>query len=357
MSRTPVVDQAISAPQCSKDVTKESVLRESSLDASKRDLAQPSVSSIDEGRPVRHSSKDSRPAILAWRLDDPTVIQCEDRGESDYNRNHPPTSHINPTHAYIPYHLQCAHESSPTARVLCDREEATRSHPDPNYGHKSLVELLRCELQESRVRYPPNSHSSFFIPRRKLQSIVTSYRVCQIIETLSCYMDPSDAEKDKVRDEMCFGDKQCWKLLLVLLITNKQEDIMDLVKDGASDQCLPIGVGRSSYCVGHSDQITHPTIKRWSADVRKEATRWSYAVKAPYFTRRRGRHNHNILDRNYILPIHGFTPDAPLIHHRSGSDNGTVDGGFGQVTRVALDESHYDFEDLAVRFARLSLVL
>ena len=274
-------------------------------------------------------------------LHDKNVIKCDDRGENDYNKKYP--LRIDP--AGVPYHRHCAHKSNKTARMKCDLKEASQNHLGCEHGE--IVGLIKCELGESRVRNPPDSNSKYFIPRHKLQTIITPCRIRQVIETLGSCQKLSDTEKDKLRDQICVGDKQCWKLLAVLLMANKQKDIMALVREGASDRCLPFGVNGSSCCVGHN----HPTIRSWKSHTLDEASRWSYAVKAPYFTRHRGKHNHYILDSNDvlpILPIDELTSDASATPHSTDENNNIVDGGFGQVTKVVLDESHYNFENLGL---------
>lgn len=257
-------------------------------------------------------------------LDDPNVIERDDRGERDYNLN-----------------LQ--HELAPSIG------------PIPNHANlqdtngNGLIPLIRSELEINMIPRSPDSYSHFFIPRDKLRSIITADRVLQIIQQLYC-RNLSPFQISELQTRICFGSTQCWKLFAVLLLSDKLDNLLDLVdKEGVSDNCLPIRLKTRCCLKKHK----HPTIESWPIQVRGSASMWSYAVKAPYFTRPSGGHYHYILDGNDVIPIIGTVTNesasnAPVKHQKSGNDNGTVDGGFGQVTRVILDESHYHFEDLAV---------
>ena len=251
-------------------------------------------------------------------LDDPKVIERGDRGESDYNAVHTLAPYAGP----VTSHTQCGHGDSVIARI-------------------------RCELEQNMILRSPESHHHF-IPRGTLRRIVTADRVLRIIEQLACCRDFSPTRKEELRNRICFGARQCWKLLVVLLVVDEQDKLLDLVDGGASDQCLPIGINTSCCIPNHN----HPTINSWPRLVHLEASRWSYAVKAPYFTRPRGGHYHYILDINDVLPISGIEDipsNAPVPRHRQ-SENGDdiTSGGFGDVERVVLEKSHYRFDELGV---------
>ena len=277
-------------------------------------------------KPALHIMAPTRPRPLG--LDDPNVRVCYDRGESDYNANHPatPATPQPPSH-----HLHCDHEDD-------------------------LVANIKCELDESRVRHPPDSNYRFFVPRNELRTIITPDRVLQIIEHLAGSSPLSPLQRAELRDKICFGDKQCWKLLLILCMIGRQDQLLDLIdSEGASDQCLPIEIdssGSNNRC--RIQHHSHPTISSWPAPVREEASRWSYAVKAPYFTRNRGSHNHYILDDHDVLPILPIDTGASSTYVKTGyndkvDDANSPNGGFGDVDVVVLDESHYHFDGLDVR--------
>jgi len=137
----------------------------------------------------------------------------------------------------------------------------------------------------------------------------------------------------------------------------RQDQLLDLIdSEGASDQCLPIEIdssGSNNRC--RIQHHSHPTISSWPAPVREEASRWIYAVKAPYFTRNRGSHNHYMLDDCDVIPILRMDRDIPsrfyvnTEYNNEENDSKSTDGGFVDVERVVLDESHYGFDKLGVR--------
>ncbi|KAM7215573.1 kinase-like protein [Rhypophila decipiens] len=267
-------------------------------------------------------------------LSDKNVRKCADRGESEYLRAH-----------------QTA--SSKLPPEISDHSSCQR------YEHKddTVISDIKCELDKIRVYYPAEGYN-FFLPRDKLRGIATPNRVLQLVQLLTCCKALSSAEKEKLRDSICFSpdnpEQQCWKLLLILVRTGKQEQLLILRGEGVSDQCLPIQVCEKDKhpppC--RVPDHRHPTIDAWLDTKRRKISLWSYAVKSPYFTRLPGHHNHYLLENNDVLPINKTcerlsSPDAPTAHQKSETENeqGAIVSGFSEVRIVELDESHYDLPE------------
>ncbi|KAK4216482.1 kinase-like protein [Rhypophila decipiens] len=264
-------------------------------------------------------------------LYDKSVTICLDRGESQYPRVYQRASSKPPPE--ISDHSSC------------------REHKDD-----TVISDIKCELEKIWEHYPTGGYN-FFLPRDKLGGIVTPNRVLQVVQLLTCCKALSAAEKEKLRDSICFPDnpeQQRWKLLVILLRNGMQEQLLILCGEGVSDQCLPIRVCEKNKnpppcrMQGHR----HPTIDAWGDKKRRKISQWSYAVKSPYFTRLTGHHSHYILEDNDVLPIKKTrerlsSPDAPTAHQKPETENeqGAIVSGFSEVRIVELDEGHYDFPE------------
>ncbi|KAM7201304.1 kinase-like protein [Rhypophila sp. PSN 637] len=269
-------------------------------------------------------SPSSQPRRLG--LKDNKVSICLDRGEAaeaEHLRNHPET---------VAEHTRC-HDHT---------------------GH-TIISIIKCELDEACVPYPEGANR-FFIPRRKLRSILSPERVLELIKHLTCCNHLSATQKKHLRDKICSPKTACWKLLAVLVGIGEQEQLFKLVElDLVSDRCLPIQpvdgpCNGQKDCHTNEQHHTYRIMAQWPKGKRREASVWSYMVKAPYFSRRRGQHNHYIFDINDVLPVRKTfsisSPNAPKSHRRTENGHEVFASGFSNVEKVELDESHFHFEGL-----------
>ncbi|KAK0614872.1 kinase-like domain-containing protein [Bombardia bombarda] len=255
-------------------------------------------------------------------LDDPRVTTCYDRGDAFYSQDHPMTRPHNPS-------LHAADESNLTATMI-------------------------SELEESQIAYPSDRHSSLYVPRERLKKIIDPERVLLLIKRLRSCQHMSPADQSRLRDNICYADGPCWRLLLILLYTGTEEELLNHIAEGVSDKCLPLSFGPeddTSRPCGIKDHH-HPTMGNWTRKNKREASQLSYAVKAVYFKHRPDGHVHYVLDSNDVLPIFKVkdiaSSDAPKTQQKNAAENDSASGGFGEVKKVEFETSHFNFGPLGV---------
>jgi len=196
--------------------------------------------------------------------------------------------------------------------------------------NKSTIDIVLEELEQAVIRKNGNSHRIF--PRDKLSEIATPSRLRKILKSLESFNKLPETQQSAYRNRLFSSPDPCWKLLVVLVYNECPEKFVELVADGVSDNCFPLGCGRSPCrVVGH----IHKTLDRLRGRDKEGLSLYSYAVCAPYFTSDQGRHVHYVLDSNDSLPFSRSKPDnssEPGSSRRKQEiSSGNENGGFAEV--------------------------
>jgi hypothetical protein len=266
-------------------------------------------------------------------LDDPKVTKCFDRGDSFYRQDHP-------------------------SRDLSSYTSAT----SPPGGYE-IISAILTELYNAQISYPSDSVFHHFVPRDELSRIMTPERVRLVVISLKFCNKLSPDEKEQLAREVCIGGstwcrEPCLKLLAVLIAVEIQEKLLDLIKDGVTDFCLPFesvpGTNNNLRCQmpDHQHRVINECL-RGHLGHRQKFCQWAYTLSAPYFKKPRGGHAHYILGVNDVLPIiqekARGPSEAPFRKTKPSEFPDSREGGFSQVQRVKFQQSHFDFGSYGVR--------
>ena len=281
-------------------------------------------------------------------LDDPCVDICSDRGNRYYENDHPVIR-------------------GNTRIILKD-------------GGPGVFDIIREELEKNIVE----KGSKFYIPRGTLQEIVTPGRLLAVVQQLWASL-PEDAQQ-----QLCtriLYEVRCWKVFLLFIVTMQEGLLPQIWKDEnnklhsqrLSDACLPLVTFDAKALKCRDAKHTHPTPKL-GLSTRQAMVSWSYAINAVYFKLPTGsgtNHVHYSLGPRDVLP-YTATPSRPrespspsrsLSNGRAGSSrqlsqtgkqkpdtnqDENLHGGFGEVKRVVIDRSHFDFGNLGVSVMNFS---
>ena len=219
--------------------------------------------------------------------------------------------------------------------------------PDPE-----VLTCIRRQLQNAYICYPRESNTRFFLPRDQITAIMRFDQVVSIIQLLECYQSCTAAEINKIVEHIYCN---CLKLLTISILT--KNELRPLVEDGLLDECLPLATepntdGELLKCqtAGHKHTYLNNGLDRVE---RQRISHWSYAVSAPYLVRQDTGHIHYILDNNDVLPITDImsseSSEAPDVQRPSAKQgvsqiNQGLMGGYGEVKRVKIHPSHFDFK-------------
>lgn len=201
---------------------------------------------------------------------------------------------------------------------------------------------IENELDSASIQCALNPGKRF-IPHGKFLEVLTPERVRTVVESLNCFSKYAD--KAKIAGNIYFGSNNppkppCLKLLAALIYIERPEDIAKHMDDGVDDSCFPLsyngsGANQSISCKRHGG--SHSTMnKEYRLVVRENLSRASYRLSAPFIKWREKLHSHYILDSSDVLPIE--------VCHNAGS------GGYSEIQKVKLHESHYDFGGQGVRW-------
>ena len=280
-------------------------------------------------------------------LADPRVDICSDRGNCYYEHDHPVTRG--------------------NTKII------------PQDAGPDVFDIIREELERNIVE----KGSKFYIPRGTLREIVTPGRLLAVVQQLWASL-PEDAQQ-----QLCtriLYEVPCWKVFLLFIVTMQERLLPKIWKDEnnkphsqrLSDACLPLATFDARALKCRDAEHTHPTIKL-GLSTRQAMVTWSYAINAVYFklpTESRTNHVHYSLGPRDVLPYtatlsrprESASRSRSLSNGRAGpsrqlsqtgkqkpdtNQDENLNGGFGEVKRVVIDRSHFDFGHLGVSVMKL----
>ncbi|KAF2465719.1 kinase-like protein [Lindgomyces ingoldianus] len=279
-------------------------------------------------KPVNPNMSSARlPERSKLGLEDPRVFKCFDRGDKyfwDENR------------------------SSRSSNVSITRSTAQLNN---------IIEKIAETLDNAAQAYPAGSYR-YFIPRSELSSVTDINTVHSVLRSLLCCNVFSPTDISTLAHEICFGSgtrchRPCSKLLALLILSDCHEDLITLIDEGMDDHCLPLEMvtgSRPLRC--RNPQHNHRVINDYSSKKRREFHQWSYAVKAPYFTKPKNQHVHYVLEHNDVLPIlqaedhtalGALRVTQPRAKAPKQAECVSTYGGFSHVQRVKFHPSHIQF--------------
>ncbi|KAI1409497.1 kinase-like protein [Hypoxylon sp. FL1857] len=227
----------------------------------------------------------------------------------------------------------------------------TNFRPIPGKVNR-LLRTIGKELDTSKATSALDSNKEY-VPRHRLAEILTPERVRTIVGQ-PCFKDYTD--KDRLTADICFGPTSCLKLLAVLVGTTRTQDLPRLMKDGIHDKCLPmepeLSPQKRLYCNHH--KTFHSTVNSYPRpNDRTEFSRWSYSLNAPYIKYNKERHSHYILRHGDVFPMEVGCkmqrPDVPGANYGGPISTMPQYGGYSEVFKVTINESHYDFGNVGMR--------
>ncbi|KAI2470511.1 protein kinase [Annulohypoxylon bovei var. microspora] len=230
--------------------------------------------------------------------------------------------------------------------IQANYQSSQKDEPIPHDGAIQVdVELDRAHISSFK---DPNKR---YIPRHKMLELLNP-DVVRTILSEPCFERYPD--KDELMEDI-FHKPRRLKLLAVLIGIDKVSDLPEYMEDGVDDQCLPMALDSAQgiFCRKHNKY--HQTLKSYRRpNDRIQFSLWSYALTAPYISYSPGRHSHYVLDPEDVFPMtgakihktittNGSTPMAPL------PPGVNLDGGFSEVYRIKIEDSHYNFGELGIR--------
>ncbi|OTB11876.1 hypothetical protein K445DRAFT_306579 [Daldinia sp. EC12] len=180
-----------------------------------------------------------------------------------------------------------------------------------------------------------------------------------MIANLPCFQDFEN--KNDLPERIYYGSngsKPLLKLLTVFIAMEKLEDFVYCIKEGMDDGCLPMKVDNASggnrllYCKHH--ETHHTTINELRRpSYRTQFMQWSYSLIAPCIASTKYKHSHYHLDAGDIFPMTSGNKLQKQGATGKGSKAQTYEeslayGGFSEVYRVEIDNSHYDFGNIGI---------
>jgi len=252
------------------------------------------------------------------------------------------------------------HDPTRVRRIEDRGEDIYRQHHQQAYteyqnlkftdGPKNIIAQVAKALVDAAPRFAAE-HSTYFVPRRLFDRILTLEVVFQIVGKLQCYKGRKKQDCIRLANQIYFGGgpsarAPCRRLLatLVMLGNGSAHQMEAFMAEGMNDQCLPLLVQDSEdnhllYCRFREHQhsrinSTGENPKQW----RLMFNYWSRAVMSPYVIwEEKGLHCHYIMHGGGPLPMKLWTDGnrkQPV--HR---------GGFGQVYKVVLDDGDRSFSN------------
>ncbi|KAA8628695.1 hypothetical protein SMACR_04121 [Sordaria macrospora] len=288
------------------------------------------------------------PRAKAVGLADPHVDICFDRGNCYYDTDHP----------------------------FKRRNTDIKPHDDG-------LEIFRTVRRELEARIIKKG-SNYFIPRGCLHDIFTPGRLLAVVQQL--WKNMSGHDQQSFCQKVLY-DVRCWKVFLLFILTKHHKLLPQLWKEESdrneklrlSDRCLPLKSidSESGEIKCQNENHSFHQFPGWEEEDLSHCQlhsfeQASYALNAVYFklpTDGEQNHVHYCLGPKDVLPytiMPSRAPDSPssdrgFLSERAdspgqSSNNGNprsdtdqddnLHGGFGEVMRIIIDRSHFDFGHL-----------
>lgn len=274
------------------------------------------------------------PRMKAIGLADPRVDICFDRGNRYYEADHP---------------------------MMRQNTEV-----EPQDAGARIFRTIRRQLEANIVK----KGNHYFIPRGCQREIFTPGRLLAAIQQLWKGMTEKDHRHlcDRVLYEV-----RCWKVFLLFILTQNHRLLPQLWEQESgnddlrlSDRCLPLisinsdGLIKCQNSNHSSHQFPGCEEDDLSHSDRHSFEQASYALSAVYFklpTQGKKTHVHYCLGPKDVLPYtiipsrtrDSILPDGSLVKHKPDTDqDDNLHGGFGEVRRIRIHRSHFNFDHLGV---------
>lgn len=242
--------------------------------------------------------------------------------------------------------------------VIEDRGEAKYREEKSKLGRPRAISTTKVDqnvifdvserLGSARLACPLNRQNEY-IPRAKFDEIVTPETVFQIVSTLDSFMNEDVKTREKRAAAIYYGNEPhhgpLRKLLCVLLLIEKQNELQNYMAEGMSDNCLPLilmpteGKNGLLDCRLHKHGHPHINKQAYSAFTRRFFASLSRTLMPPYIYWEPGsRHRHYVLEEGDPFPVvkdNGKGVGVGAMVSGEGRDN---EGGFSEVIKVRIDE-------------------
>jgi hypothetical protein len=192
---------------------------------------------------------------------------------------------------------------------------------------------LKEQLRQGRRECPRRAHS-FFVPKNTLEELITVPVVTRDILARSDKIDEEAAHEHALN--ACKYAKQ---LYAVLAYVKKGPDIFSLLREGVTDEALPLTRGEDDQgrfaLFRKTDEpkptlMPIPTFERWNEKEREKFDRVQWWMTAPVFEEKA----HYDLDEKTILPFVAFNHSGEMK---------PMQGGYSEVYPVRVHPAHHDF--------------
>lgn len=185
------------------------------------------------------------------------------------------------------------------------------------------TQTLYGSLRLARRKTP---NRGFFVPNSDLKRLITIERVIPLLQRIPPQLD--DSEIDAFAETIC---KSAPRLFSTLVYLKRGDQIVPLLKEGASDADLPFQFRdpdpqqSGSYTLRGKSGKEISTLINWDDQLSEDFQSYQWWMDAPEFM----EGEHHDFDDNAMLP---FTHTGEII-----------EGGFSTVRFVKIHPAHHNF--------------
>ena len=201
---------------------------------------------------------------------------------------------------------------------------------------------MKEQLRYGRRECPGRAHF-FFVPKSTLEGLITVPVVARDIQITNKAIEEKEALR--AAEDACQRAK---KLYAALAYVKKGSDICSLLKEGVTDQDLPLtrkednhqgsfALSRNSISLARDPGLKESisTFEGWSDKEREKFDRVQWWMTAPFFVPALEDEGHHELDDKTILPFVPFEGSEEM--------KKPIQGGYSEVYRVRLHPAHHSF--------------
>lgn len=187
---------------------------------------------------------------------------------------------------------------------------------------------LNAQLRRARIEYHRHAHS-YIIPTCKQKELITAANIEQDIRDKDDSIE--EAEIKHVAQKACAIAP---KVFATLALMKKGPEICSLLRDGISDEDLPLKrreKGKGDFTLERDSGVPIETFEHWNEDEKEDFDRVQWWMIAPVFKHK----EHHELDERAILPFIPFETNTETEKKK--------EGGYSEVFARRIHPSHHNF--------------
>jgi hypothetical protein len=235
-------------------------------------------------------------------------------------------------------------------------DEDNQASPAPTSStgdNKDNISLER-QLRSSQIEHQDGNN---FLSAKDISKILSREKIASELErhqlSKEISVDVICPKEPEMKPSQPRKGQTYLRIFALLLLLEREDEIIQFVKDGVCDGTLPVVPCRGTQhdlCLRSAPNEPLGCFKKWKTCEREYFDNWQYRVSVPFFAPQHGSGSngmttpHYTFDDRTVLPWCARDMKAPLSPHSTPLSE--RNGGYGTVLCVRMDPRCHGFQEI-----------